>query len=1009
MLRHAVHADKIEELKEGLDVGISSLTVALQLSPRDRLSSERVSALRQRLEGVCEEVCGDPGIADSLLDAAAADSLGLSQDDTQGAEEDSSLSDLQEQLKDLVGPSGLLCSVVADAQEDRINAFIGQIIEQLDDDVQTVHIREHDIERLTSIPFWRRALCGNKSKAMRKPLEDAQNVIGNLKRKDQLQRELRRSEAEAQAEASARTRLNLIAEKLAHKALWRQEMEEIKKCLNGHNVAESLHDMPVEDVRDILNCERFADTSDKDKQGREVKPAEALKRLANAIVTKLEEAYPDLRERQTLRDNFAKEDPNAWEQKNERYRREKAEAREKELKQKLKVVQQTAYAAPPLLVIGEGDTRIEFDITAIKSFKTYRTGQRDASRHDDTNKDSSKCQFTFKAKRRQGDRTEADYKRVTLKLTGDPQRAAVSASLVSRFVRTLADHGELEDLREDQARRKATLQIHVRGVQSDQRALSVFEAAQTLRIKPNSSPVSRSLEASFAELDVNNDGVLNRAEVGRMLALQRARANNTSPDDDWVQPDQDEIDAAMQGMDRDGSNTVTREEFAAYCERMNENGDFASDPALWDAKMMQVEPPAPKEEHHFYVESWSLRNILTSEQRQAVADTQNTKGKKEQKKRYEECVRSNSNDVTSVVIRSAVGVAELQRQRQSTEAKSRRLQRERDQAMEVAQAALSEAEEAKRLAIGAGNTELQEHRSAWEEATEAEKIRTQELDQSVVEVKAELEEAQAALSEAEEAKRLALSEAAEAKRVAEQQVTEQLAEKEDRIVQLEEAVASEQQALAAKVDRERVAAQEENRAARDVTLQQMEVALEQAKEDYHAGLKHEKDKRRAEKRETEKKLKLQEADIQENQTLHEKKLELEQQLESERQRHKETREEAARQKEHHKMQLWTKSQWDGNEFGTRSTYDFIHPNSKPPERRKPPGGGSAGEDDGSGDDDASSDSEDVLRMRRYQTRRDAALKIQHQFHRSRIAKLQAALEATQPNKGSNAGVRGGIR
>ena len=89
------------------------------------------------------------------------------------------------------------------------------------------------------------------------------------------------------------------------------------------------------------------------------------------------------------------------------------------------------------------------------------------------------------------------------------------------------------------------------------------------------------LEQVFARLDTSGDGVLQRVEVGQMLALLRAQATESSSDEHWLQPSAEEVDDAMAAMDSDGDGVVSFREFSRWWKRKNKSGAFAASPAMW--------------------------------------------------------------------------------------------------------------------------------------------------------------------------------------------------------------------------------------------------------------------------------------------------------------------------------------------------------------------------------------------------------------------------------------------
>jgi Ca2+-binding EF-hand superfamily protein len=89
------------------------------------------------------------------------------------------------------------------------------------------------------------------------------------------------------------------------------------------------------------------------------------------------------------------------------------------------------------------------------------------------------------------------------------------------------------------------------------------------------------IDSVFARLDVSQDGELDKAEVGQMLALLRAQATDAAADEDWLQPTEEEIASALREMDRDGSEGVSFQEFKAWWSRKNRDGEFAASPAMW--------------------------------------------------------------------------------------------------------------------------------------------------------------------------------------------------------------------------------------------------------------------------------------------------------------------------------------------------------------------------------------------------------------------------------------------
>ena len=103
-------------------------------------------------------------------------------------------------------------------------------------------------------------------------------------------------------------------------------------------------------------------------------------------------------------------------------------------------------------------------------------------------------------------------------------------------------------------------------------------AAPLVQASPGSD---EPLEQVFARLDTSGDGVLQRVEVGQMLALLRAQATESSSDEHWLQPCAEEVDDAMAAMDSDGDGVVSFREFSRWWKRKNKNGAFASSPAMW--------------------------------------------------------------------------------------------------------------------------------------------------------------------------------------------------------------------------------------------------------------------------------------------------------------------------------------------------------------------------------------------------------------------------------------------
>merc|ERR1711871_100995 len=84
-------------------------------------------------------------------------------------------------------------------------------------------------------------------------------------------------------------------------------------------------------------------------------------------------------------------------------------------------------------------------------------------------------------------------------------------------------------------------------------------AAQDTPAKPRPQPESEApttpardetIEAIFAQLDISQDGVLDKAEVGQMVALLRAQATAAAANEAWLQPTEEEVDSALREMDQ---------------------------------------------------------------------------------------------------------------------------------------------------------------------------------------------------------------------------------------------------------------------------------------------------------------------------------------------------------------------------------------------------------------------------------------------------------------------------
>ena len=128
------------------------------------------------------------------------------------------------------------------------------------------------------------------------------------------------------------------------------------------------------------------------------------------------------------------------------------------------------------------------------------------------------------------------------------------------------------------------------------RGSAVPPQPQLERAAPATPGVAEPIESIFARLDVSHDGELDKAEVGQMLALLRAQATDADAAEEWLQPTEEEIASALREMDRDGSATVSFDEFRAWWSRKNHDGQFAASPAMWGMQSSDEEDE-PQAQH----------------------------------------------------------------------------------------------------------------------------------------------------------------------------------------------------------------------------------------------------------------------------------------------------------------------------------------------------------------------------------------------------------------------------
>lgn len=88
------------------------------------------------------------------------------------------------------------------------------------------------------------------------------------------------------------------------------------------------------------------------------------------------------------------------------------------------------------------------------------------------------------------------------------------------------------------------------------------------------------VEDLFKKADLNDDGSLDCGDVARLLIRLRALATESSEDEDWLVPSEQEVNAAMWGMDADRSGAVSIDEFREWFVRQG-GLEYASNPALW--------------------------------------------------------------------------------------------------------------------------------------------------------------------------------------------------------------------------------------------------------------------------------------------------------------------------------------------------------------------------------------------------------------------------------------------
>jgi Ca2+-binding EF-hand superfamily protein len=100
-------------------------------------------------------------------------------------------------------------------------------------------------------------------------------------------------------------------------------------------------------------------------------------------------------------------------------------------------------------------------------------------------------------------------------------------------------------------------------------------------VELNAPTVPDPIADLFKKADLNNDGALDCDDVARLLIRLRALATESSEDDDWLVPSEQEINAAMWGMDTDRSGAVSIDEFRKWFVRQG-GLEYASNPALWE-------------------------------------------------------------------------------------------------------------------------------------------------------------------------------------------------------------------------------------------------------------------------------------------------------------------------------------------------------------------------------------------------------------------------------------------